>query len=739
MKKLILQMKSIFVFAVLFSSSLFLKESSGELCAQQLPFSSQYYMDPFVINPAFTGTGEGINAYLTHRSQWTGLAGAPQTSYLTVDGPVQTKNVGLGLKLYSDVTDIISRSGAFANYSYHLRISDSSNLYFGLAMGIIDTKIDFSKAIIKDNDDPFLYNQAQNKTVFSADFGVAYIWKRLMVGFAIPQVIGNKVAYPIINGDNGYYDLNRHYQGSVKYLFDVSKEKGITAYPLIMARYVQNAPFQYDFNGVIDWKKIGWFGVTYHSTYAIALSGGVRYHNFTVGYAYDIGISKVRAYTGIASEFLLSYTFGEGKKPSPSFAKTDGPLKDTVKQVIVKTNITNDTTHKVLVIKSAVPNDSTSKALAAKPKDTNDSLNKVLLTQIKANADANQALLAQLKMMADSNKAEIDRLKSSAAKAKAVEPIVATTKIPVDSSAHTVPNTQNDALLAKVKAKADSNQAEINNLKKELAKMKTAPKAASTDSLAHVAPASNDGLLDKLKEDAKFAKLKTESDSNKAEINNLKSELAKIKTSPTTATNTANPATKPSDAKNDSLLARLKTKSDVHQVDIDKLKEELAKMKNNPSTSTAKTPATDEKDALIAQLKAKSDANQDEINKLKADHPKTTEEHPKTTETPTSTTTVKTPEAGVRTYQNGDYLDDKGKPIINGYYVVIGTFGSKENADRFKAANIMKGHVTAKIIQNQKTKLYNIFVLKTNNKDDADAERTKYKAEYSDVWILKLE
>jgi type IX secretion system PorP/SprF family membrane protein len=695
MKKLILQVKSFFVFVVLFFSSLFLKESNGELFAQQLPFSSQYYMDPFVINPAFTGTGESINAYLTHRSQWTGLQGSPQTSYLTVDGPVQTKNVGLGLKLYSDVTDIISRSGAFANYSYHLRISDSSNLYFGLAMGIIDTKIDFSKAIIKDNDDPFLYNQAQNKTVFSADFGVAYIWKRLTVGFAIPQVIGNKVAYPIINGDNGYYDLNRHYQGSVKYLFDVSKEKGITAYPLIMARYVQNAPFQYDFNGVIDWKKIGWFGVTYHSTYAVALSAGVRYHNFTVGYAYDIQVSKVRSYTGLASEFLLSYTFGEGKKPSPSFVKTGEPVKDTVKQVIVKTNVTNDTTHKVLIVKSTTPNDSTGKALAAKPKETNDSLNKVLLAQIKSNADANQALFNQLKMMADSNKAEIDRLKSSAAKAKAVEPIATTAKIPMDTSAHTVPNTQND------------------------------------------------GMIDKLKSDAKFAKLKTESDSNKAEINSLKAELAKMKTTPVTASNPVNPTTKTSDPKNDSLLARLKTKSDVHQVDIDKLKEELAKMKANPTTSDVHQGDIDKLKEELAKMKA--NPNTTTTAKTNTTPPKVDllayvdKAETKQTETPVNTTTVKTPEAGVRTYQNGDYLDDKGKPIINGYYVVIGTFGSKENADRYKAANIMKGHVTAKIIQNQKTKLYNIFVLKTNNKDDADTERTKYKAEYSDVWILKLE
>ena len=76
---------------------------TGTTIAQQVPFSSQYYANPFVTNPAFTGNHERTNAFLTHRSQWTGISGAPQTSYLTLDGPIEAKNIGLGLNLYSDV------------------------------------------------------------------------------------------------------------------------------------------------------------------------------------------------------------------------------------------------------------------------------------------------------------------------------------------------------------------------------------------------------------------------------------------------------------------------------------------------------------------------------------------------------------------------------------------------------------------------------------------------------------
>ena len=93
----------------------------------------------------------------------------------------------------------------------------------------------------------------------------------------------------------------------------------------------------------------------------------------------------------------------------------------------------------------------------------------------------------------------------------------------------------------------------------------------------------------------------------------------------------------------------------------------------------------------------------------------------------------------VRTSESDDFLGENGKPISDGFYVVIATFGKKENAERCRAANVIKGHMNTKIIQNQFTKVYNVFALKTNNKADADAESQKFKSECPDVWILKLQ
>ncbi len=331
--------------------------------AQQMPFSSQYYSNQFITNPALTGNKGDVNAFLTHRTQWTGISGAPQTAYFTMDGPVKRAGVGLGLTMFSDVTDILTRNGANASYSYRLTLKPDNYLTFGLALGIINNKINFSKVVVVDLSDPILQSQQQARTVINADLGLAYNFKKLEVGFAVPQVIGNRVQYQNNLGLTGTYNLARHYYGSLKYTFDINTAKEITAYPLVMVRSVAGAPFQYDVNAVIDWKKIGWFGVTYHSNYAVAFSAGLRYKSIAIGYARDLGVSRIKNYTGNTNEFLLSYNFGE-KEDSKAIIdelKTkvdDLQQKDSVKQTQIDDLILKDSIKDSIIKKLTIQADS---------------------------------------------------------------------------------------------------------------------------------------------------------------------------------------------------------------------------------------------------------------------------------------------------------------------------------------------------------------------------------------------
>lgn len=396
--------------------------------AQQMPFSSQYYSNQFVINPALTGNKDEVNAFLTHRTQWVGITGAPQTSYFTVDGPVKQNGVGVGLIMYTDVTDVLSRTGANATYSYKLKINSTNQLTFGLALGIVNNRVNFSKVQVLDLTDPYLVTQQFSRTVATADFGLAYNWNNLEVGFSIPQLVGNSVKYSNNSGTTGRYNLARHYYGTLKYVFDVIPTKGVTAYPLLMLRSAAGAPIQYDINGVIDWKKYGWFGVTYHSNYAIAFSAGVRYKGLSVGYAYDLGISKIKKYTGTTSEFLLSYNFG---------------------------NIGN-------------PEEIEKLKLKVTDLEQKDSVSSLKLDELSRKDSLKDSLILNLKTLADSNKVEIERLKLKLDKLS-----TGVTDNAEEMKKQAAERARIEAELAKMKEKDDSTNMAIKLAKSEIP-MKTA-------------------------------------------------------------------------------------------------------------------------------------------------------------------------------------------------------------------------------------------------------------------------
>lgn len=281
---------------------------------QQMPFSSHYYINMMTVNPALTGSGENTQAFLSHRSQFTGLNGGPQTSYLSLDGPTLSKKFGIGFTALNDVTSILARTNFMVNYAYSLKLGNESNLRFGLAAGIQNNRIDFDKAQVVDQNDVILYGPRQNQTVFNADFGLALNVKKLQFGFAIPQLLANEPIFTTNTGEDLIYSTKRHIRSTLKYEFAFGENGKNVFYPLVMIRAVKGAPVQFDINAVLDFKKRAWFGVTYHSNYAIAVSAGLRMDNFSIGYAHDFVLSKVANYSKRSSEIVLSYRFGEKDK-----------------------------------------------------------------------------------------------------------------------------------------------------------------------------------------------------------------------------------------------------------------------------------------------------------------------------------------------------------------------------------------------------------------------------------------
>ena len=297
---------------IIYTSLFFTLFVGNNLLSQQLPLGSQYYVNMYSFNPAEAGTSV-LQSYFSHRSQFTGISSGPQTTYLSVDGPTKYDKMGLGLIAMTDRTDILSKNTFIVSYSYKLKFGKDHGLNFGLNLGILNNSIAFDKAIIIDPNDVIVSNSNRSKTGFTSDFGLLYKIKELQVGISVPQIFSNsKIDDPV--GEKFTLTSSRHYRASLKYTLFLNKSKDLSIYPMLVARYVNGAPFQYDANVVVDFKKLGWIGLTYHSNYAFSSSLGFRFQNMIIGYVYDFPLGDLNQFTKGSHEFILGYRFGDQNK-----------------------------------------------------------------------------------------------------------------------------------------------------------------------------------------------------------------------------------------------------------------------------------------------------------------------------------------------------------------------------------------------------------------------------------------
>jgi type IX secretion system PorP/SprF family membrane protein len=289
--------------------------SFSGLKAQQIPLYNQYYINPFVYNPAYTGLSGVSNAYFINRQQWQGFTNAPVTYALSFDTPIQRDKVGLGVVMSSDQSGYLTRTEVMGSLSYKAKLSDNHTVVFGLAGGLLSNQIDFTRLSVVDPTESTIYDLGSSSVAPNASFGAVYLYRNLEISAAVPQLLARRLTFVNAIDSRTYYTLVRHYLGSLKYTFHLNKEKGISAYPIVLMRAAEsNVPVQTEVSAVLDWDKTGWAGVSYRSSSALAFNVGLKYKGLTIGYVYEIPTTSVSGYAGNSNEILVGYSFGKPRK-----------------------------------------------------------------------------------------------------------------------------------------------------------------------------------------------------------------------------------------------------------------------------------------------------------------------------------------------------------------------------------------------------------------------------------------
>jgi type IX secretion system PorP/SprF family membrane protein len=295
--------------------------------AQQVPLYSHYYYNQFLYNPALAGSQPYGQVYLINRNQWFSIPGAPRTQAVTLDGPLRSKKVGIGLGVYRDVAGQFNITGGSAAYRYTLDLGNSGNLSFGLALGAINNRIDLNDINVQDPLDPNIVSTYQGTTGFDANFGLNYEIADFNFGIAVPQIIGNELAYTAIrntiSGEDVRYGLARHFLINAGYNWDLKGDDNWFLQPNAIVRVTPGAPVQYDVSAMLNYQEKYWLGGMWRSAYAVTAAAGMRLADqFVAGYAYDIAVHKdLSQYTRGAHEVMLGYQWGGSPMDDPELKK----------------------------------------------------------------------------------------------------------------------------------------------------------------------------------------------------------------------------------------------------------------------------------------------------------------------------------------------------------------------------------------------------------------------------------
>ena len=311
------------------------------LHAQQVPLYSQFALNPFMYNPAYTADNDHNDFYLGARRQWASLNSAVETKYITAQSSFANKKGGIGDSFVNDISEFTRKNTLMANYRYRITFSEMNYLSFGLAAGVWDNQLDPNKIYTTDLADPvYQLISTRGGMAFTSNAGILYRNGGLHLGLAVPNMIQTKIKYADNYINMFDYVESRNIVLNAQYDFKPSDEWTISPFVWIKdAGKVLNA--QSDLGLIANYRDVFWLSAAYRQHYSISGHFGMRLgEKFTVAYTYDHPTGTYSKALGGSHEMILGWRIGKAAAPATAVLpeKKTEKMSDEEQEMIVKQN-----------------------------------------------------------------------------------------------------------------------------------------------------------------------------------------------------------------------------------------------------------------------------------------------------------------------------------------------------------------------------------------------------------------
>lgn len=274
---------------------------------QQYTQFSNYLLNSVVINPAYSGSKQGVELMATYRRQWQAIEGSPYTYSLSGHGLIKGTKIGLGGIILKDKVGLTDNLYMSVSGSYRIKL-EKFTVNFGLNGGVQSHATDFDKVVtVQQNDDAFSGNSNYQYSPIIGS-GVYLYNDNLYVGLSSPDLLERRGSEP---GD--LYHKKRHYYFSVGKVFSLTDN--LIFKPSILTKITAAAPVQFDLSGtVVLYKTVG-VGLSYRTNAGLAFFGQVFLHNrWTIAYAFDHMTNNLSSIEGGTHEITLIHNLHSKEK-----------------------------------------------------------------------------------------------------------------------------------------------------------------------------------------------------------------------------------------------------------------------------------------------------------------------------------------------------------------------------------------------------------------------------------------
>ena len=277
----------------------------GSAWAQDIPLFSQKLTNSFIYNPSFAGLGFGSLTF-SHRSNYSGVKGAPVNNFLSLHTPIARGRFGIGANLFQEDVNILKNTYISGAFAYHIIFDKYSKLSFGVSGELNTLQLNGDVNFEQVSKDVILDNLRTGKNA-SADFsfGANYANQYIKIGVAL-----NRIGTAWLKPDTTKL-LSNYYSGFAQGTIRLRGDQDLLEPYIAFRKFSENnntwdAGLFYTYNNKVSAGAAARKGGVFNFTLAYHLS-----KNLMIGYSREILTRGLGGFVGSSNEFTLRVDFND--------------------------------------------------------------------------------------------------------------------------------------------------------------------------------------------------------------------------------------------------------------------------------------------------------------------------------------------------------------------------------------------------------------------------------------------